>query len=1026
MNDHGYYVKSEEEMLALFPEHPEAISNTQLVAEQCNLEFDFGRMHLPEPEIPQDFTPHAYLTHLAREGLNRRYPFATEETRARLQYELDVVEKTGFTNYFHVVRDIAEFCKRANIMLGVRGSAAASVILYALDVTFIDPLATRLVFERFLHVDRKEPPDVDFDIPDDRRDEVIRYVAEKYGYDRVAQIITFGTMGAKAAIRDVGRALGMPYGDVDRVARLVPNALHMTLAKALEESPELAGAYEVDAQVRSLVDTAQRLEGVARHASTHAAGVVISRDPLVEIVPLQRPTRGDESSIPTTQFAMAQVAEIGLLKMDFLGLANLTILGRAVDNIERTHGVKIDLTTLPDGDKKTFDMLSSGDTFGVFQLESPGMRRAIQELRPSAVSELIALVALYRPGPMQHIGSYCRAKHDRSLVKYPHPDLADILDETYGVIVFQDQVLLAMQKFAGYSLKDADSVRKAMSKKIAALMQAEGEKFIAAAVANGYSHEEARAVFDLIEPFAGYAFNKAHSACYGTIAYQTAYLKANYPDEYMTAVLSSAGAHERIAEAVAECARLGIAVRPPDVNRSAVSFELHVVDGVSTIVFGLATVKNVGFGAAESITQARAEGGEFTCIEDFTKRVDMKALNKRALESLIKCGALDALGDRPDGRPSGRGTLLANLDRIVSLAQRELKLKETGQSTMFDMFGDNVATPLPSLELVESEVSKAEMLAWERELLGVYVSEHPFTSAAVTVSRHTSALVSEITPELDGREVVIAGMVNGVRTLTTKAGKTFVAVTIEDLSGSAEFTVWPDVYDPTREIWQTGNVLLLLVRVRERNDRLQAAVQQASLVQAADGTVSHEHFDIPSWLTAAVRGTAGVSITDVQREPRDEDTTGSARRNASAGAGAQRSVPGTAKNGGANDTTTARTSPATTDAADNASTPELTGKQGPTARNAAMLRFVLHESDDADADRARLDALIALLASYPGNDAIRLFIHAADGDRIELHLPDAHACEELRTAGIEALGPHGGADPLPDARRTRGVEPLEV
>ena len=341
----------------------------------------------------------------------------------------------------------------------------------------------------------------------------------------------------------------------------------------LEHIPELRTIYSADQTVKNLVDTARRLEGVARNASTHAAGVVISRDPLVEIVPLQRPTRGDESSIPTTQFAMAQVAEIGLLKMDFLGLANLTILGRAVDNIERTHGVKIDLTALPDGDEKTFDMLSSGDTFGVFQLESPGMRRAIQELRPSAVSELIALVALYRPGPMQHIGAYCRAKHDRSLVKYPHRDLADILDETYGVIVFQDQVLLAMQKFAGYSLKDADSVRKAMSKKIAALMQAEGEKFIAAAVANGYSDEEARAVFDLIEPFAGYAFNKAHSACYGTIAYQTAYLKANYPHEYMTAVLSSAGAHERIAEAVAECVRLGIAVRPPDVNRSAVSFD---------------------------------------------------------------------------------------------------------------------------------------------------------------------------------------------------------------------------------------------------------------------------------------------------------------------------------------------------------------------------------------------------------------------------------------------------------------------
>jgi DNA polymerase-3 subunit alpha len=1048
MNDHGYYVKSEEEMLALFPEHPEAVTNTQLIAEQCNLEFDFGRMHLPEPEIPAGFTPHEYLTHLAREGLNRRYPFADDETRARLQYELDVVEKTGFTNYFHVVHDIAEFCKRAQIMLGVRGSAAASVILYTLDVTFIDPLATRLVFERFLHVDRKEPPDVDFDIPDDRRDEVIRYVAEKYGYDRVAQIITFGTMGAKAAIRDTGRALGLPYGDVDRVARLVPNALHMTLAKALEESPELAGAYEVDATVRQLVDTAQRLEGVARHASTHAAGVVISRDPLAEFVPLQRPTRGDESSIPTTQYAMAQVAEIGLLKMDFLGLANLTILGRAVENIERTHGVKIDLTALPDGDEKTFEMLSSGDTFGVFQLESPGMRRAIQELRPSSVSELVALVALYRPGPMQHIGSYCRAKHDRSLVKYPHADLAEILDETYGVIVFQDQVLLVMQKFAGYELKDADAVRKAMSKKIAALMQAEGEKFIKAAVANGYSDQEARAVFDLIEPFAGYAFNKAHSACYGTIAYQTAYLKANYPHEYMTAVLSSAGAHERIAEAVAECVRLGIAVRPPDINRSAITFELQQVEdaGVPTIVFGLATVKNVGFGAAEAITQARDEGGAFTSVEDFTKRVDMKALNKRALESLIKCGALDALSDRPGGPPIGRGTLLANLDRIVSLAQRELRLKETGQSTMFDMFGDNVATPLPSLELVDAEVSKAEMLSWERELLGVYVSEHPFTSAAVTVSKHTSALVSEITAELDGREVVIAGMVNAIRTLTTKAGKAFVAVTIEDLSGSAEVTVWPDVYDPSREIWQPGNILLMLVRVRERNDRLQAGVQQVSLVQAADGSISHEHFRIPSWLTEAVRGTAGVSITNVGRDdkpPSSPRATNATQDRVGAGLappaahGAEGARGGTAartitharQNGTAAPQTATGASQNANGTAilDRTSSADAQPEPRPQpARNVAALRFFLHESDNTDADRERLDALISLLADYPGDDAIRLFIHARDGDRIELHLPDAVACPALRAAGIEILGRHGGADPLPEPARTRGVEPLEV
>jgi len=1039
MNAQDYYVRSEQEMLAALRDLPDAVTNTQLVSEQCNLDLEFGRMHLPDPEIPAGFTAHGYLTHLAREGLNRRYPFASEGVRARLQYELDVVEKTGFTNYFLVVYDIARFCREAGIMLGVRGSAAASIILYCLDVTFIDPLATRLVFERFLHVDRKEPPDVDLDIPDDRRDEVIRYVAEKYGRDRVAQIITFGTLGAKAAIRDTGRALGMPYGEVDRIARLVPNALNMTLTKALEESPELALAYEQQPEVRQLVDTARRLEGVARHASTHAAGVVISREPLAEHVPLQRATgaKSEELAIPTTQYAMAQVAEIGLLKMDFLGLANLTILGRAIEIIERRHGVRIDLQALPDGDAKTFEMLGRGDTFGVFQLESPGMRRSIQELRPDSVSELMALVALYRPGPMQHIGAYCRGKYDRSAVRYPHPDLAEILDETYGVIVYQDQVLFVLQKFAGYELKDADAIRKAMSKKIASLMQAEGEKFVRAATARGYSQEEADAIFTLIEPFAGYAFNRAHSAVYGTIAYQTAYLKANYPHEYMAAVLVSAGTHERIAEAVAECVRLGIDVLPPDVQRSGVTFELEEREGAAPAIrFGLATVKNVGTAAAENIVQARAEGGAFAGIEDFAKRVDLKTLNKRALESLVKCGALDALG--------GRGTLLTNLDRIISLAQREAKLKESGQSTMFDMFGDSVATPLPALELLEAEASKAEMLAWERELLGVYVSEHPFSAAVATVAKHTSALVSEITAEMDGREVIIAGMVNDVRTRVTKAGKQFLSVMIEDLSGGQEVTVWPDVYDLTRDLWVEGNILLMLVRVRERGERLTIAVNEVSLVQAADGSLSHEHFEVPAWLTAAVRSSADVSVVGVEHPggrrggegggaapigggangtargaaPREEHGPSAGPRNGHAHSGERRD--GSAGNGGNG----AGAGEAKGDAAKGSAAPA-----GGAARS-RTLRFVLHESDDGEADRARLDALIALVERYPGEDRVRLFIHARDGDRIELALPAARACEELRAEGLAVLGEHGAAEAIAEGtapvRRTRGVEPLEV
>ena len=866
MSDDSYYLKSEEEMRAAFPDLPEAIDNTWQVAEACDLELEFGRLHLPEPDLPPGVSPEEHLARLAQEGLGRHYPAASEDVVRRLQYELDVVRKTGFTNYILVVNDIAQFARSQGIGMGVRGSAAASLILYCLGVTEIDPLAARLVFERFLHDQRREPPDVDLDFAEDRRDEVIRYVAEKYGYDRVAQIITFGTMGAKAAIRDVGRALGLSYAETDRVARLVPNALNMTIERALNESPELKSLYEMDEQVRRLVDTAQKLEGLARHASTHAAGVVISREPLVEHVPLQRPARGngDGTAIPMTQFAMEQVAAIGLLKMDLLGLTNLTILDRAVEIIGRTHGVEVDLTNLPDGDAATYEMLLKGETFGVFQLESAGMRRHIQELKPTAIADLAAMVALYRPGPMQHIPTYCRAKHGLEQIRYPHADLADILDETYGVIVYQDQVLLIAQKFAGYSLGDADTMRKAMGKKIPEVMRAERQRFLEGAQDRGYSEELASEIFELILPFAGYAFNKAHAYCYGTIAYQTAYLKARYPAEYMTAVLMlaphhPAGAHERIASAVAECAKLGIPVMPPDINHSQVNFALEALpDGPTAIRFGLALIKNVGVGAAESLIAARDEGEgggrEFASIEDFCRRANLRNLNKRALESLVKAGALDSLGQRPDGHPYARGTLLTNLDRIVSLAQREQRLRETGQSTMFDMFGQSAATPLPALELPggqagpeEAEVPRSEMLAWEKELLGVYVSEHPFSAAASALASHVTAVCSEVTAEMSGRELVLAGLVTGSRPLFTRDGRPFLAVELEDLSGSLEVTVWPDLYEQTRELWMEGNILLVLVRVRERGERLQIGVQRVALYQAGGGAP----FAIPDWLAAA-------------------------------------------------------------------------------------------------------------------------------------------------------------------------------
>jgi DNA polymerase-3 subunit alpha len=591
MSDPSYYVMSEAEMRAAFRHLPEAIDNTWRIAEQCDLELEFDRLHLPAPDLPPGVTAHEHLDRLSWEGLRRRVPDADDAAEERLRYELEVIEHTGFTNYLHIVREIGSFARGRGIRIGVRGSAAASLVLYCIGVTDFNPLRANLVFERFLNKERPEPPDVDFDLPEDRREEVLRFVAERYGHDRVAQIITFGTMGAKASIRDVGRALGMGYAEVDRVARLIPSALHMTIDRAMRETSELRAVYDQDPQIHQLLDSARRLEGVARNASTHAAGVVIGSEPLVEHLPLARPARGDAQAMPTTQFTMENVAAIGLIKMDLLGLANLTILDRAVEMIRERHGVEVDLEALPDGDARTFEMLSSGETFGVFQLESAGMRRAVLELKPNRLGDLAALVALYRPGPMQHIGTFCRAKNGLEQVQYQHPDLAEILDDTYGVIVFQDQVLKIAQKFAGYSLGSADIMRKAMGKKIPALMLAERERFTEGALAKGYSQEDADKIFELIEPFAGYAFNSAHSFAYGNIAYQTAWLKANYQHEYLCAVLKQADSHpagalERIAQAYNECVRLGIEVLPPDINKSGVNFQLEdLPDGRTGIRF---------------------------------------------------------------------------------------------------------------------------------------------------------------------------------------------------------------------------------------------------------------------------------------------------------------------------------------------------------------------------------------------------------------------------------------------------------
>jgi DNA polymerase-3 subunit alpha len=714
MPDDSFYFKTPAEMEELFSEIPEALKNTERIAEKCNLNLEFGRLHLPEMELLPEETPDSYLKKLCYKGINSRYQEITPEIKSRLDYELDVIEKTEFANYFFVVWDVVSYVRKNGIFFGVRGSAAASLVLYALGVTDIDPLAHNLVFERFLNLERREMPDIDLDFEDDRRDEVISYVAQKYGSDRVAQIITFGTLGARAAIRDVGRVLGMPYSFVDRVAKLVPFTTN-TIQRALEESPELRNIYRQDKSAKDLIDTAQGVEGIARHASTHAAGVVISKEPLTQVVSLQRPSKGKSQSLAMTQFAMEDIARVGLLKMDFLGLANLTILRKAREFISQTQNIELDLDKISLDDPKTYKLLSSGETVGVFQLEGAGMRRYLKDLKPSSFSDLSAMVALYRPGPKQHIPTFIKSKHGKIPIRYPHPALAQILEETYGIIVYQDQVLKIVQTFASYTLGQADIVRKAMGKKIPEIMRKEKKGFIEGAKEKGFSEKLAEEVWNLIEPFAGYAFNKAHSVSYTMLAYKTAYLKANYQVEFMTAILATNIDNlDKIASNVAECSLMGISVLPPDVNKSEENFTIEKDgNGSSAIRFGLGAIKNVGVAAIKPLLVACQERGSFKSIEDLCQRVDLREMGKRALESLIKAGALDSLGKRE--------TLLAGINRILAFSQQEQRSQKSGQITMFNFLGENAKV---SLDLPENPISSQKKSAWEKELLGVCFSDN--------------------------------------------------------------------------------------------------------------------------------------------------------------------------------------------------------------------------------------------------------------------------------------------------------------
>ncbi|MBL8048187.1 MAG: DNA polymerase III subunit alpha [Chthonomonas sp.] len=843
-----FYIKSGEEMAALFPDHPEAIENTAMFAEMCDVDLGKMRAPMPQPKLEGGMDSSGYLRHLAEEGLKTRVETLNDEAWERLNYELQVIESTKFEDYFLLVREFANFTRESGIAYGVRGSAAGSLISFCIGITDVDPLKYDLTFERFLNPERISMPDIDMDFEDARRQEVIDYVVQRFGQDHVAQIITFGTLGARAAIKDAGRVMGYAPQDTDRICKTIPNIPGMTLTKAQKESNEFRDMVQNDPSVSRLVDVAKEIEGTARHAGVHAAGVVISGDPLAEYIPLYRSADG----MPVTGFEMGILEKIGMLKMDFLGLSNLTVLARASEYIELTTGKAIDATKMPLDDAPTFEMLSRGETIGVFQLESGGMRRNIIELKPRSVQELAAMVALYRPGPMEHIPRYVDTKFGRRQADYLHPSMEPVLSETYGVIVYQDQVLKLVQAMAGFSLGKADVLRRAMGKKDIDAMKQMRVEFMDGAAARDIPAEAAAQVWELLLPFAGYAFNKAHAVCYALLAYQTAWLKAHYPVEYMAALLSVySDKEDRVTAFVEESRRQGISVLPPDINLSRSAFSIEQVVNTkkkkeapkAVIRFGLAAIKGVGVGLVQAILGERDENGPFNHLYDFCERTKAFGLNRGALESLIKAGALTSID-------TNRRKLMASVEVALSYAENALRDKEAGQDSLFGepeptTTGGSSHPPLPD----QDPYGRAEILALEREVMGVYVSDHPLRgleNVLPTLSSHNTGQLGDLD---DTAPVKFAGIITGLSVRTTKSGEKMASFLIEDFHGQAPCLVFAKTYAKLRD--QIVKDALVVVRgaltVRERfgnsaEKQLEIRVEDISPLEHAPD-VQMEHGD---------------------------------------------------------------------------------------------------------------------------------------------------------------------------------------
>jgi len=805
MTDDSYYLRTTAEMAQLFAEVPESLSNTLLIAERANVDLSFKGYHLPQFDVPEGNTAQTYLRHLCEEGARRRFGerAASKEVTERLDYELGIIHTMGFDAYFLIVWDLCRYAANHSIWYNARGSAAGSIVAYTLNITPVDPLEHDLIFERFLNPGRISMPDIDLDFPDDRRAEMMEYCAKKYGHDKVASIITFGTMGAKAAIRDVGRVMNIPLPQVDRIAKLVPfvSGRHVSIEKDAMEIPEFKQAYNSDPQIKQLIDTAMGMEGTVRNAGTHAAGVVIADKPLTEYLPLHRPTSNSEETPikSVTQFEMGILDSLGMLKVDFLGLATLSTMARACALIKGRHGVDLNLSNIPLDDPKAFELLGNGQTAGVFQVEGGGMTRWLIEMKPENLDNVIAMVALYRPGPMQFIPDYIARMHGEAEVEYRHEKLRPIFEDTYGIPVYQEQLMNAAVQLAGYTQSEADDLRKAISKKIAEKVKKHRAKFVRGASGNGIPKETAELIFTDWEEFARYGFNKSHAADYGVIAVQTAYLKAHYPAEYMTALLTvTRNDTAKVALYVADARGMSIPVLQPDINCSEWDFTIENGGNKETSIrFGFSAVKNVGEGPVNLILEARKEY-PFKDLNDFARRVDLRAVGKRALECLVKVGALDTFGNR--------AALLASLDRVVAVSNSHFQAIRAGQMSLFgEATGVTENIVLPEVH----DVDKREMLNWERELIGLYISDHPLSSYQNQLKQIVSYFSGQLSEAAHEEKVRVAGLINSIRPYQTKSGKPMGFVMLEDIQGNIDLVMFPRTWKQYVDMLMVGQIIIV-------------------------------------------------------------------------------------------------------------------------------------------------------------------------------------------------------------------------